>query len=160
MSEQITDRELDILVAEKVLGMRIERIQTKWYNHDILCFYEPSCDLMVYSYDENACNAMMYRNGVDERDGVAQPLPHYSLEMETAWEVVEAISKPDAGEDHGWQVVLSYQHGRRPWVRLVKDRSGFGHNPEAQADTMPRAICLVALLAASLRDTAQGRERQ
>jgi hypothetical protein len=83
-------RELDALVAEKVLGMHVERIRPAWYHggQEVLCFYQPLGTLMEYSLDADACNAMMFRNGVDERDGIAPPLPFYTGDIAAAWEVV------------------------------------------------------------------------
>ena len=140
----MTDRELDVLVAEKALGMRVERIRTNWYHHEILCFFEPGCDLMVYSYDENACNAMMYRNGVDESAGVAAPLPYYSGEIEAAWEIVDALGLMVCPSLTG-----NWGAGRFKGTMGLGDGAKRYCEPGtwAESDTAPRAICLAALKA-------------
>lgn len=85
----MTERELDIAIAERVLGMRVERVTPSWYGREVILFYHPDDPLIVYSYDTNACNAMMYRNGVDNTNGIAPPLPNYSQELELAWSEVK-----------------------------------------------------------------------
>ncbi len=84
-------RQLDILIAEKVLGFEVRRIKTLWYKYDIVLFFAKGHPHVVYSYDENSCNAIMFANGIDESDGVAQALPHYSTEIQAAWEVCDRM---------------------------------------------------------------------
>lgn len=131
-------RELDELVAEQVMGLRVERIKPDWYPVEVALFFRPGNPLVEYSLDERSCNARMFRNGVDEKDGTAPPLPFYSEEIEHAWEVMEKLREsgdvlslnwyPDAGH---WECVvhrLPHAHG--------------------EATTVSLAICLAALASA------------
>jgi hypothetical protein len=86
-------RDLDVAVAERVLGMHVERIKPAWYPLEVTLFYWPNDPLITYSYDANACNAMMYRNGKDDTAGTAPPLPRYSGDLSAAWEVIAAMKR-------------------------------------------------------------------
>jgi hypothetical protein len=68
--------------------MHVERKKPDWYPLEVVLFFWPGEPLVGYSYDKNACNACIWRNGVNEKDGVAPPLPRYSSELGPAWEVV------------------------------------------------------------------------
>jgi hypothetical protein len=62
----------------------------------VFCFYEPSPwhvnqGHILYTWDENSCNAMMYANGVDDSDGVAKPLPFFYEELGACRDVIEKI---------------------------------------------------------------------
>ena len=85
------NRQLDIMIAEHVLGYVTRRIKPSWYKYEVILFFEKDHPLVIYSFDENSCNAMMYANGVDEKDGTAQALPFYSTEIQDAWEVCVAM---------------------------------------------------------------------
>lgn len=85
-------RNLAIEVAKHVFGYRMETVQPSWYRLPVHCFYVPSDpNWMVYSYDENACNAMMFRDGKSEKSGYARPLPFWDIQLSDAWEVVHAL---------------------------------------------------------------------
>jgi hypothetical protein len=68
-----------MLIAEKVFGYQVEVVKPEWYKFEVYLFKDVERDCYLYSLDENACNAMMYRNGVDARDGTLPPLPFYSI---------------------------------------------------------------------------------
>lgn len=88
--DSLDNRTIDQLVAEHVLKLTVKKIRVDWYQFEIWLFLDPD-GLIRYSWDGNACNAIMNRNGRDESDGVADPLPFFSIETESAWEVVEAM---------------------------------------------------------------------
>jgi hypothetical protein len=77
-----TERQIDIDIASTIFGYTTRVIQPTWYRHEVMLFYRVGDDMPEYSYDENACNAIIYRNGRDDSDGVARPLPFYSNEYE------------------------------------------------------------------------------
>ena len=84
----LDSRELDALVATEIMGLEKQTIQPDWYPHPVDLFIHPKNGLIVYSYDENACNAMMHRNGKDDSDGTAQPLPSFSCDVESLDEIL------------------------------------------------------------------------
>ena len=106
-------REMDCLVAEKVMGWRVERVRPSWYPVEVLCFYEEWSRNISYTYDERSCNAMLYRNGVDDSNGTAPPLPQFSEDIAATWTVVERL------QEQGWH--LSLEHLRVVWVPITSD---------------------------------------
>ena len=79
--DTLSDSWLRIAVAEHVFGYHVERIKPDWYSHEVFCFYDPAfAPDMTYSWDENGCNARMYRNGLNPSAGTAPPLPSYESE--------------------------------------------------------------------------------
>lgn len=140
MGEQRTSRQLDCDIAQNVLDYHAEWVKPSWYAFPVLCFYRKGSPLIKYSYDENGCNAMMFRNGVDDSAGTAPPLPQYSENIEDAWEVVEKFHADDK------QFVL-WAVGKGRWVAQVMDEAGTGPIADCDADTAPEAICLAALAA-------------
>lgn len=77
-----------------LLGYEVRRVKPSWYPHEVLTFFwrDSKLPLMAYSYDQNACNASMYANGVDASDGYAQPLPSWSEDSDgMVWEVVDTM---------------------------------------------------------------------
>lgn len=139
--------ELNALVAEKVLGLIRRDIEPTWYQRDgqppriVTLFLHPDSGLVWYSYDKYGCNAIMHRNGVDDKDGSAEVLPSYSEDIAAAWEVVEQIGLFDARPSIDLDVGLALQReSGGDWV--VKYRFGC---VVARGNTAPLAICLAAL---------------
>lgn len=84
----LESREIDSLVATEIMGLTKKTIQPDWYPHPVDLFFHPDGGFVVYSYDENACNAMMHRNGKDDSDGTAPPLPSFSTDVEYLGELL------------------------------------------------------------------------
>ena len=145
--EEKSLREIDKKIAEKVFGLEVRRIKPDWYRYEVLCFYEPGYPLMVYSFDQNGCNARMYRNGIDERDGIASTLPFWSQDIADAWEVVEHFKKQDymvsvnVGPEAGW------------WCCMYPPAGDFIETESCES--APLAICRAALQAAEGREVEQ-----
>lgn len=91
----LTTRQIDLLIAEQVLGYEVRKIKPSWYPHEVTLFFVRGHPHVVYSYDENSCNAIMYANGVNDEDGVARSLPHYSSDIQEAWEICERMKDND-----------------------------------------------------------------
>jgi hypothetical protein len=107
----MTDRELDALVANSVMGLSNVRVQEQGYHTDLV--YGP--------------NVMA---------GVAQLVPHYSTDIAAAWQVVEKTNllfKYDLRrrDDGMWEL------GHYYYEDFVT---------KAEAETAPKAICLMALV--------------
>ena len=142
-AEMTAGRKLDALVAEEVLGYRVERVTPEWAGREVTLFFAPGHTLVTYSCDFRSDNAMMYRNGEDDRDGIAPPLPVFSEDIAAAWEVVEHL------KDRNWAIRLSNKTVNWCWWAYVYDYSSADARAEAtvQAETAPLAICLAALAA-------------
>lgn len=139
----VDPRELDPLIAEKVLGMHVERIKPDWYPLEVMCFYREGSPLIVWSFDAASCNAMMFRNGVDASDGTAEPLPQFSDDIADAWRVVEYM------QELGWVMNLDCASlsKQRPFnARFFRDDES-GLRAMDYAESAPLAICRAALKA-------------
>lgn len=121
----MTDRELDALVAEKVMGLS----KGDYYvDYDKLSFQE--------------------QNNINRGQGaVIYPLPHYSTSIEAAWQVVEKLKFIEVQ-------ILDLGIKRRNFNLCFTSDSNweaswnnrYGHEVcHAYAETVPRAICLAAL---------------
>lgn len=122
VNKLVAGRELDALVAERVMGIKLGRCSTtelEITDGGMIC---PSCE-----YCDILCTAR-------EHDVVVR---HYSQHITAAWEVFEKAFRSDnengvfIGQTNcGWEV-----------IELV------GHDPNmiAQAETAPLAICRAAL---------------
>ncbi|HKX33530.1 MAG TPA: hypothetical protein VJ302_37980 [Blastocatellia bacterium] len=72
--------EIDLLILEAVFDYQIHRIRPSWYLYEVVLAINKQTGLIDYSYDENNCNARVYRNGIDESEGIAESIPRYSLD--------------------------------------------------------------------------------
>lgn len=147
-------------IAEDVFGMRVEVSRLPWYaggELDVYLFWEPGSDLVSYSWDANACNAMLFRNGYDRSEGTAKPVPRWDLEIEPAWQVVERLqslgwgmvaSNEDPiiseGQSWAWQIRL-----QMPGSKLSEHEPVLGYGP-----TFPTAICAAARTALGKREAS------
>lgn len=143
-TQQPAGRELDALIAERVMGYTRETRKVDWYPVEISVFYkDPSW--LEYSYDERSCNAMMFRNGVDASDGHAAVLPYYSASIESAWSVVEKMAGdwPDFTLRH-----IEEDQPEDGWYARFRStqRPGYGQ-------TAPEAICRAALIVVAAEGT-------
>ena len=134
-------RALDAEVAETALGFRVERIRPAWYGREVLCFYRPGSPEMAYSYDDNACNAMMFRNGVDDSAGYALPLPRYHDDTAEAFTVLEALRAD------GRIIMASVSVGENGWWCALYPPLGYGCNSveSEYCETAALAICRASL---------------
>jgi hypothetical protein len=85
-------RELDVEVARDVLGCRVETIKPSWYPYEVVLFFRADSPMIEYAWDINSCNALMHRNGVDDKDGTAPVLPSFSEEWEHAGIVIRHMA--------------------------------------------------------------------
>lgn len=117
-------RELDALVAEKVMG---------WTNFSPI---DPDCD---YGVGVNGYR----RNYAKSPDGQEKPFPFYSTDMSATWEVFEKIKEEGAWVEVAWNPKKKHYRcliGAEPIEGLqTVDLSG--------TNTAAEAICKAALLA-------------
>lgn len=133
-------RELDALVAEKVMGLMDHgaREQHEWgddfdvpdYHSGHCCkwcgVYEPTCGCP--KDDVGPC--------------VKEPQP-YSTSIAAAWDVVEKMSS-----DHGYWMTLQHETDGSGPIALCQFSKDGSPTIHAYGDTAPLAICRAALKAA------------
>ena len=119
-------RELDALVAEKVMGLK-KSIRLH------------STTDMIDAYINNP-----YFTDVVRKEDLhhVEPL-HYSTSIAAAWEVVEKLSERRDPHDEQWAVHISKRKSNLFYSQFCK--GCVCHTAEAEADTPSLAICLAAL---------------
>lgn len=150
-------RELDALVAEKVMGLTVVA-------HDWPCGYDPECGYyeasMFAGFRDGDGSWYAERGPVHVRAGVdlwpprpsfhepdrliahVDPVPAYSTDIAAAWAVVEQVE--DTG--NGWVFSLAHRVIPDCWVARFTPLAVTGLVSE-EADTVPLAICRAALAA-------------
>lgn len=120
-------RELDALVAEKVMGWRKTEIA---FHGSILI---------------SPCGSL----GIPENDEIKLALPRYSASIEASWEVadkimIESIIKTEKG--YVAKVVGKYYTGESAWPRVNEYyETSLYEDSIIIGETIPHAICLAAL---------------
>lgn len=121
-------RDLDVLVAEKVMGCKVELVKigtvAGWDS-------EPHC----------CCPGNPHE--FSDRDYEVVELKRYSTDIAAAWEVVEKIT---LGKERFSYECLWRDPNDGKWAFGSFDRDG-SFFPMEKADTAPHAICLAALKA-------------
>jgi len=154
----MTDRELDALVAEKVMALKI-------HSHTWPCGVMPDTGAYEAATLQNRDGFPMLHNDpgpvyLDKNGKLVEPVPFYSTDIAAAWQVVEKM-----GED-GWGIRIqgpnSYtDEGLGPqeseWLahfgRQDDSRYGYSQGCRFEKDSLPRAICLAALQAKDVEVT-------
>lgn len=132
-------KELDALVAEKVMGIDL----TAPCNGEMEIYYTtPYCVKCGYEFSKD-----------DYRYGPHTYNPrHYSTSIAAAWEVVEKLNLSVVQWEKKWLVVefgygisdySNYPLQTEPW--LLIEESFYGVEDYTIAETAPLAICLAAL---------------
>ena len=146
--DELEGRALDIAVGS-VLFEHIT-INPEWYRFPVEGFFDRQSGLMVYSYDTNGCNALMFRNGESDSDGTADPLPYWSDDIAQAWELVEELW--ELGNNFainrlfmtcGQYAVSVDRHAEDRICELIRDSRW----ETTSAATAPTAICRAYLKA-------------
>ncbi len=132
--EELTDRELDALVAVKVTKV------------NMLC---SSCGHDGYSRErrpDGYTKCLACELKLKSSEWGSKHIPNYSTSIEAAWEVVEKMRKDgwnfsigNGYKGNNWRVHFTERLDREPF------RGGLFH--EANADKAPRTICEAALKA-------------
>jgi hypothetical protein len=129
-------RKLDILIAHALFGYQMRLPNTPWYPVQIIVFYADD-GTMMYSFDQRSCNAMMFKNGVDDRDGTVPALPMWCEDL-THTDTILAEMR-----DRGWSVSIHGMPGR-DW-QVIYNKVG-EVECMARADQFGVAVCAAALL--------------
>ena len=116
-------RELDALIAEKVMGLKNIRYIKDW------SFLEPD---LASDLTEDHVNAKA--RGAD-----AVVVPFYSTDIGAAWEVVDKFKE--------YQLLKIYYPSQEQTLYVVSFKRGC----ERSAETAPHAICLAALKAVEIK---------
>src|ERR1051325_4854001 len=131
-----------------------------WHNgRPVYCFFDPEFSQfgMTYSWDENACNASMFRNGVNGE--YAEHLPHWDWDDDgdflqvvkemtgkgylfrlagyrTTYRITDEPFKPEKVPEH-----LEYES------EFMPIGSNHAERYIARAESAPKAVCLAAVRA-------------
>lgn len=126
----MSDRELDALVSENVIGNSLFTEGDDWEYGNFDGFT-----------NQKRCVHCGFTNHNGNTYFHECAVPHYSTDIHTAWSVVEKLNSMFTNvavcHDNGW--------GVRLW-NIGSDGAESG-SVQASADTAPRAICLAALKA-------------
>lgn len=150
-------RELDALVAEKVMGLMPGKDFGEWPEHDWLKNEDGSVDIFAMDADTHngprciRCN-YGYCHHCQTRPTqpcVKSPVP-YSTGILFAWRIVEHMKK---NHTHGVFSITGPSDEHNKWF-CIFEKKWRGHNLDAKdhfdwpsADTAPLAICKAALKA-------------
>jgi hypothetical protein len=129
-------RELDALIAEKVMGKRIHKVPTETH------IWRTDLDRYDVTSGDDICFA-------DEGPMGREPVPDYSSDIAAAWEVVEKLIAD------GYMFSVGSETDALPYFAQCWKTGGkpcnLGHDHihtiQEFAQTAPLAICLVALKA-------------
>ena len=108
-------REIDRLVSEKVMGL------------SVLPIYDDVPPRPITGYEIHTAPGQYAR------------LPHYSIDIAAAWEVVEKM-KAD-----GWAVNIYSGNGSQCWEAEFGHPSDRSQDAGSETSPLPLAICLAAL---------------
>lgn len=145
-SLQGAGRELDVEIAEKVMGCSVlHTTEANLFGADVLC----QCESGAHAYA-----------GFDDEDLLPIPsLARYSKNISAAFLVVEKMTTEAEGWER-WSFGLFFDGDSKRWTArfsfMMMGARGEKEYPlyegEADAETAPLAICLAALASVSLTD--------
>lgn len=128
-------RELDALVAEKVMG---------WIKTDESKYDEEGIEMTVMESPQGAM-AQAFGWGFEcDFDDFGPSLPRFSSDVSAAWEVIEHFSETHRGSVVRWFGKNGERYAASFWPLMETDVVPRDHIP---AETAPLAICLAALKA-------------
>jgi hypothetical protein len=129
-------RELDALVAEKVMGcsVRKETLIGAFAKSKLSCEYYCDCEQVPAHYMA-ACTPYPHKHGM----AGLRTLHHYSTDIGHAWKVIGKLSM------HFRLCVLG--NGSFFSITVVQEKDGWKRSWTEDAATAPLAICLAALKA-------------
>lgn len=138
--------ELDVAAARRLY--HVEKLHPAWCDWDVLGFFQVGWPHMIYSWDDHACEAIMYANGIDGTDGAAKPLPFFSTDMGACWEVIREI------HERGGTLITSSSAK----LAMASITPPEGEGVVANTETLTEAICtaFVALYPPIDNETAAG----
>lgn len=133
-------RELDALVAEKVMGYTLRFAAKAWTDADWMGSDTPTETNVMAIY---APFEQFPRSGAFDKS-----IPHYSTDIAAAWEVVEKLY------ERGLCVGVSTLHEWKTKCECSVYYADMAQRmvANADADTAPHAICLAALKALEVRE--------
>jgi hypothetical protein len=149
-----SDRELDAQVAEKIMGFQVVGVNTCTYiegGWDVATTWSPESPwatqepVRVIDAHEVACEfCKTAPNGVYGKfqgysDKCLRVVPFYSTNFSAAMEVVEKM------REQGWSFACTLYEGKPPYASFCKRTVASSRN--AEAESLPRAICEAALKA-------------
>lgn len=124
-------RELDIEVAEKIMGHEWRVINRRRQN-----FHAPSGLIVIYKEGKELNYTGHGKSNLLE----------FSSDISAAMEVVEKM------RSDGWSFACTLYEGQLPYASFCKRTVASSRN--AEADSLPEAICRAALAALKTQDTS------
>lgn len=143
-------RELDMVVAERVFGLKRETTRIQWPRIEVTVFESPGTGGMVYYYHPDDPDVCLGRH----KDGfwaMLHPLPQFSSDIAWAWLVVERMRKL------GFCYYLDDHEGthKAVFARINRSRQVVGPHYRAESESAPLSICHAAVLAATGAEVRQ-----
>ena len=129
MSNLQAGPELDALIAEKVMGLKLRKKKVPNGHGHPAAHY----NLVDFWYSDH------------EKIG---HLPHYSTDISAAWQVMEKLK---ARVTYPGYVDVATNNDKGGWSCCLVERSGEGGHPAISAPTAQLAICLTALDAVGIK---------
>ena len=154
MSEEVAGREIDVLVAEKVMGLTIAHRDWPCYTPPDGSTYEAAVEDDGGAVPWGGERGPVYFRGTPYVDNGTpesawyEPVPFYSTDIAAAWLVVERVATIDKGEPGGLEVAVIRYPDR--WECHIETNSAAFLCIE-EASTAPLAICLATLRAIEVR---------
>ena len=148
-------RELDALIAEKVMSLNVlgvvngERDPEGCFGHHIMIPFEycPKDSIETPIYLAHCLCEFREESDIDyfgHTAGCLEVVPWYSTNIAAAWEVVEALNSMKLG----WFSLEQFgSKGQDEWSALIWVSGGESDCFFADAETVPLAICRMALKA-------------
>lgn len=134
-SEMKPGRELDALVAEKVMGLVVDLDNSKYFD---------GTQVATRKEDFGAIGEAVQTISGVYHPRLSWPLPHYSTDIAAAWEVVERLS----AENWIFDLLEGAHEGASPWrAHFMRE----GERSNGYGDSAPHAICLAALKAVGVK---------
>jgi hypothetical protein len=126
--------QLRIDTALIVFDLKMEIVYPEWYDRGVYLFRCFGYENITYTFDTNACNALMCANGKDGRS--APPLPHWPSD-EGMIEVIQCLMR-----NHG-ALEVSLKNGDA-WVAEVRGVNNAGYRA-TDKDELGAAVCKAAI---------------
>ena len=141
-------REMDALVAERVMGKNLRRCEHhEWGTEtiDVADYHYGICCKNCFAFWMVCCEEP------EPQNQCVTPHPYYSTSISAAWEVVEKLN------DWAWLIYGGERHGYSWNADLVTNDGAFSSYDHLHGDKIhsaPHAICLAALKAVGAASVA------
>lgn len=136
---EMTPRERDALVAEKVMGHKLVDIREAESIAREVWKTQPDCQVFLAGFHAHQEDGGFYFDGWS--------VQHYTTDIAHAWEVVEQLVDEKRQVEVTWENGASSAYSTLFWTCSTTEPYGYENIAHHHADTAPEAICLAALRA-------------